>query len=99
MSVSPEINPFSIRTIFAQPNHVRCWKKSFYHKIDGHNVSFGVLDDMEILNAAKAAYHLAMHHKIDVVMNFRGVKLNVTCQNGAKPENIVRKYYKACRVR
>jgi len=49
LSVSPEINPFSIRTIFAQPNHVRCWKKSFYHKIDGHNVSFGVLDDMEIL--------------------------------------------------
>lgn len=49
LSVSPEINPFSIRTIYAQPNHVRCWKKDFYHRIDGHNVSFGVMDDCELL--------------------------------------------------
>lgn len=49
LSVSPEINPFSVRTIYAQPNHVRCWKKDFYHKIDGHNVSFGVMDDCELL--------------------------------------------------
>lgn len=49
LSVTPEINPFSIRTIYAQPNHVRCWKKDFYHKIGGHNVSFGVLDDMELI--------------------------------------------------
>lgn len=49
ISVSPEINPFSIRTIYAQPNHVRCWKKEFYHKIGGHDMSLGVLDDMDIL--------------------------------------------------
>jgi len=58
---------------------------------------FEPVDGLEILDAAKAAYHLAMHHKIDVVMNFDGVRLNVTCQNGAKPENIVKKYYRACR--
>ena len=45
----PEINPYSIRTIYSQPNHVRCWKKDFYHKIGGHDISFGVLDDMELL--------------------------------------------------
>jgi glycosyltransferase involved in cell wall biosynthesis len=49
ISVSPEINPYSIRTIYAQPNHVRCWKKNFYHKIGGHDVTLGVLDDMDIL--------------------------------------------------
>lgn len=49
ISVSPEINPFSIRTIFAQPNHVRCWKKEFYHKIGGHDIGLGVLDDMDII--------------------------------------------------
>ena len=59
-------------------------------------VLFEPAGGMEILDAAKAAYHLALHHKIDVVMNFNGVKLNVTCQNGAKPENIARKYYSAC---
>lgn len=45
----PEINPYSIRTIYSQPNHVRCWKKDFYHKIGGHDISLGVLDDMELL--------------------------------------------------
>ncbi len=59
-------------------------------------VLFEPVENMEIIDAAKAAYHLALHHKIDVVMNFNGVKLNVTCQNGAKPENIAKKYYKFC---
>lgn len=48
-SESPGINPFSIRTIYAQPNHIRAWKKDFYHKIGGHNVNFSVLDDQELL--------------------------------------------------
>lgn len=48
-SASPEINPYSIRTIYAQPNHVRCWEKNFYHEIGGHNVELSVLDDMELL--------------------------------------------------
>lgn len=48
-SESPGVNPYSIRTIYAQPNHVRCWKKDFYHKIGGHNVELSVLDDQEIL--------------------------------------------------
>lgn len=48
-SASPEINPFSIRTIYAQPNHVRCWKSDFYHRIGGHNISLGVLDDMDLI--------------------------------------------------
>lgn len=48
-SSSPNITPYSIRTIHMQPNHVRCWKKDFYHKIGGHNTELSVLDDMEIL--------------------------------------------------
>jgi glycosyltransferase involved in cell wall biosynthesis len=48
-SSSPDVNPYTIRTIFAQPNHIRCWKKDFYHKIGGHNTELSVLDDMEIL--------------------------------------------------
>ena len=45
----PPINPFSIRTIYAQPNHVRCWEKNFYHRIGGHNTELSVLDDMDLL--------------------------------------------------
>ena len=47
--VSPYITPHSIRSIHLQPNHVRCWKKDFYHRIGGHETSLSVLDDMEIL--------------------------------------------------
>ena len=48
-SASPGVNPFSIRTIYSQPNHIRCWKRDFYHKIGGHNPNMSVLDDQEIL--------------------------------------------------
>lgn len=49
ISASPLVNPYSIRTIYAQPNHVRCWKKEFYHRIGGHNKNLGVMDDMELI--------------------------------------------------
>lgn len=43
------INVKSIRGIHALPNHVRCWKSAFYHKIGGHNTELSVLDDMDLL--------------------------------------------------
>ena len=48
-SESPGINPYSIRTIYAEPNHLRCWKKDFYHRIGGHNPDMSVLDDQELI--------------------------------------------------
>lgn len=49
ISVVPGINPFSIRTIYSQPNHVRCWRSCFYKRIGGHNPELGVLDDMDLI--------------------------------------------------
>jgi hypothetical protein len=46
---TPNVTPYSIRSIHLQPNHVRCWKKDFYHRIGGHETCLSVLDDMEIL--------------------------------------------------
>jgi len=43
------INVKSIRGIHACPNHVRAWKKEFYHKIGGHNIELSVIDDFEIV--------------------------------------------------
>ena len=43
------INIKSIRGIYAQPNHIRTWKKEFYHSIGGHNIELSVLDDMDIM--------------------------------------------------
>lgn len=49
IAVTPEINAISVRGIHALPNHVRCWKREFYHKIGGHNIELAVLDDMDLL--------------------------------------------------
>jgi len=46
---TPDVNALSIRHIVSAPNHVRCWKKDFYHKIGGHNTELSVLDDLDIL--------------------------------------------------
>ena len=47
--MTPNINALTLRHIVGLPNHVRCWKKEFYHKIGGHNIELAVLDDMDLL--------------------------------------------------
>lgn len=46
---NPIINASTIRYIVGVPNHVRIWKTSFYHKINGHNHNLPVVDDYELL--------------------------------------------------
>lgn len=43
------INVKSIRGIYALPNHIRTWKKEFYHQIGGHYPELSVLDDMDVV--------------------------------------------------
>ena len=49
IAMTPDVNCLTLRHIVGLPNHVRCWKKEFYHKIGGHNIEMSVLDDMDIL--------------------------------------------------
>ena len=49
IAVTPQVNALSVRGIHACPNHIRCWKSSFYHKIGGHNKELSVLDDLDLL--------------------------------------------------
>ena len=46
---TPDVNALSVRHIVGLPNHARCWKKEFYHRIGGHNTDLSVLDDMDLL--------------------------------------------------
>lgn len=48
-SATPDVNAVTIRTIYAQPNHIRSWRKDVYHKIDGHNITLSVLDDQDLI--------------------------------------------------
>ena len=73
------INAKSIRGIHALPNHIRCWKKDFYHKIGGHNTELSVLDDMDLLirtflygRMAKVDKVLYIQHQGNTQSNGRG---------------------------
>lgn len=67
-SATPDINPYTIRTIYAQPNHIRCWDKKIYHEIGGHNTDLSVLDDMDLLIRTFLATKMV---KIDKVLYFQ----------------------------
>lgn len=47
--MTPNLNCLTVRHIVGLPNHVRCWKRDFYHRIGGHNKDLAVLDDMDLL--------------------------------------------------
>lgn len=38
----------SLGLIYYSPNHLRSWRKEFYHKVGGHNPDFQVADDHEL---------------------------------------------------
>lgn len=47
--VAFEPSAASVGLIYYAPNHVRVWRASFYKKIGGHNPSFHICDDHELL--------------------------------------------------
>lgn len=46
---APEINPTTIRHIVSAPNHVRAWCGSVYRSLNGHDPSYTVADDFELV--------------------------------------------------
>lgn len=46
---TPHINPISIRSNVAMPNHLRAWRKSTYLEIGGHSRRMSVMDDLDII--------------------------------------------------
>ena len=41
--------PQSVSRIWFAPNHIRVWKKDFYCRLGGHNVTLKALDDQELM--------------------------------------------------
>ena len=39
----------SVSLIYYAPDHIRCWKKSIYNEVGGHNEDLSILDDQELL--------------------------------------------------
>jgi glycosyltransferase involved in cell wall biosynthesis len=47
--VGTPINRLCMSHIVGVPNHIRCWKTSFYHQVGGHNRHLPVGDDYELI--------------------------------------------------
>jgi glycosyltransferase involved in cell wall biosynthesis len=43
------MNRVTLSHIVSSPNHVRAWRASDYHKINGHNINLKVADDYDII--------------------------------------------------
>lgn len=48
-NLSFQPDPTSISKIWFAPNHIRAWKKTFYHEIGGHDKTLDVCDDHDII--------------------------------------------------
>ena len=46
---APYINEVSIRHIVGIPNHCRAWRHSVYNSLNGHNPTFSIADDYELV--------------------------------------------------
>jgi glycosyltransferase involved in cell wall biosynthesis len=46
---APEINRTTLNHIVSAPNHVRAWNAKLYRSLGGHNPSFVVADDYELI--------------------------------------------------
>jgi glycosyltransferase involved in cell wall biosynthesis len=46
---TPHINPISIRSNVAMPNHFRAWTREAYFKAGGHNRRLSVMDDLDLV--------------------------------------------------
>lgn len=47
--IGTPINRLCMSHIVGVPNHIRCWKTSFYHQVGGHNHHLPVADDYELI--------------------------------------------------
>lgn len=47
MGTAP-INPVTVRHIVSAPNHLRAWRSTTYHEMNGHDVRYEVCDDYQL---------------------------------------------------
>jgi len=57
---APAINNATIRHIVSAPNHVRAWRADVYRELNGHDPSYPVADDYELI--VRTFLKTRMHH-------------------------------------
>ena len=56
-----DITPRSLCEVYYAPDHVRCWRRSFYNKIGGHDVTLSVGDDHDLMCRSYLAHGKFAH--------------------------------------
>jgi glycosyltransferase involved in cell wall biosynthesis len=46
---TPEINDITLRHIVSVPNHLRAWRSSVYHSLEGHDTNLQIADDYDLI--------------------------------------------------
>lgn len=49
VTITPNINPKTIRHIVGVPNHIRAWRRDAYFAVGGHNRDLAIADDYELI--------------------------------------------------
>lgn len=79
---APEVTPHNLRYVDWTPNHVRAWTRKAYDQIGGHDATFPVADDHDLVSR----FYLAKMHMVYIpeCLYFYRVheKNNVKTQNG-----------------
>lgn len=55
-----EINPVTVRHIVSAPNHLRAWRSTTYHEMNGHDARYEVCDDYQLY--VRTFLHTRLHH-------------------------------------
>lgn len=79
----------ALRLIFWSPNHLRAWRKEFYHRIGGHNPNYELADDHELL--IRTYLEGTMKHLDKCLYLYRMGENNTFAPSAAKIDALTRK--------
>lgn len=71
VSLTPNINPKTIRHIVGIPNHIRAWRRETYFAVGGHNRDLSIADDYELVVRTFLHTRFCKIPKLGYIQNLR----------------------------
>ena len=85
----PKVNPKTIRHIVGVPNHIRCWRRDSYFKVNGHNPHLHVCDDYELIIKTFLTTKIAYIPKLGYIQ-YRNKEGNTTISRNKEIQRLTR---------
>jgi len=91
--LSRQVNPKTLRHIVGVPNHMRCWRRSFYMQILAHTRTLPIADDYELI------VRTVINNGICVHINWTGYLQLIHKENATDVHRpLIQEYVKAVRT-